>query len=90
VLSFGTSLNPMLSECAGSGHAFEARNAAESASVGKIAPQSATLGFQHDRNRQPCMRDQRGVTIVELRDCAGADVMLRGMLDLAYTCTPQK
>ena len=44
VVSFGTSLNPMLSECAGPGHAFEARDAAELSDVfSKIAKQVGDL-----------------------------------------------
>ncbi|MDL2353327.1 MAG: VWA domain-containing protein [Pseudomonadota bacterium] len=44
VVSFGTSLNPMLSECAGPGHAFEASNASElSDAFNKIATQVGDL-----------------------------------------------
>ena len=44
VISFGTSLNPMLSECAGPGHAFEAQDsAALSDAFSKIATQLGDL-----------------------------------------------
>ncbi len=44
VVSFGTSLNPMLSECAGPGHAFEAHDATELSDVfSKIATQVGDL-----------------------------------------------
>jgi len=66
----------MLSDCAGSGHAFEARKCQRNSAPcsDKIATQVGDLRIQKDDNVQPCWRPARR-DIVGGVDCSGCDVI---------------